>query len=638
MTLASAVVLSSCNTTVQNTKKADALFFKKGEYESAIKKYQEVLERADADKGYVNGQIAEAYRMSNRPAMAESFYKAATDAGYKPDSLAFNYALVLRDNGKYKEAADAFAAYAKKGASKNKVARAKREAEFLPKLGELLTKRSHFSVSNVDAINTANAEFSPYFTADKLYFTSNRESGMTYAKTGTGFTDLYVWKFENGDVNKGAAERMSDLFNAPGINEGSLALSKDGQTLVFAKGNSDDRYGAKDVDLYISYYKDGNWTKPELLPFSNPDTWDGCPAFSADGKTIFFSSFRPGGQGGADLYRVTKDANGVWGAVTNLGSSINTDGEDMFPSMSEDGKLYFASNGHSGFGGLDLFSAEVKGGKAIVENLGVPMNSTGDDFAIVFKDKNNGYFSSNRAGGKGDDDIYSFHNGIDDPKVVNLFMNGNVVDQDDKTVGVPNPVMKITDDATGEVVMTVNGNADGKFQADLKPEKNYSVFSEADGFITKRGKFSTVGLAPKKEDLYDAETTINMDYTLEMEKIKLKKAIRLDNIYYAFNSAEISDTAKLELNKVVSFLQDNPKVSVELSSHTDQRGKPEYNQKLSQRRAESAVAYIVSQGIDAKRITAKGYGASKPIIANAATEEEWQQNRRTEFAITKVAK
>jgi outer membrane protein OmpA-like peptidoglycan-associated protein/tetratricopeptide (TPR) repeat protein len=638
LAVAGVVALAGCDSAQQLTKKADRLYSQKGEYENAITVYKAILDKPEADKGYLNGQIAESYRLSNRPALAEPFYKAAIEAGYKPDSVLFNYAMNLKDNGKYKEATEQFAAYVKKGASKTKVARAKKESDLLPRMDDLMTKRSHYTVSNVEALNTASAEFSPFYTPTQLYFTSNRDGGPTYGKTGTGFTDLYTWKFENGDVNKGAAERMPADFNAASVNEASLALSKDGNTLVFAKGNNGERKGAKDVDLYISEYKDGNWSLPTLLPFSSPDTWDGCPAFSLDGKTLFFSSFRPGGQGGADLYRVTKDANGAWGAVTNLGSSINTDGEDMFPSMSEDGKLYFASTGHTGFGGLDLFVATVSGGKATVENLGVPMNSTGDDFALVFKDKADGYFSSNRAGGKGDDDIYSFHNGVNDPKKINIYLNGVAVDNENPSLPVPSPSVRITDDASGEVVTTVNGNADGKFQADLQPEKNYSLFTSADGFITKRGKFSTEGKAPKKEDLYEPETTINLDYSIAMERIKLKKAIRLDNIYYEFNKAEITDSAGIELDKLVSFLNDNSKVSIELSSHTDQRGKPEYNLKLSQKRAESAVAYIVSKGIDAKRITAKGYGASKPVVANASTEEEWQQNRRTEFAITKVAK
>ena len=636
--LAGVVALAGCDSAQKLTKKADVLYSQKGEYENAITLYKTVIDKAGADKGYLNGQIAEAYRLSNRPAMAEPFYKAAIEAGYKPDSLPFNYAMTLKDNGKYKEAATEFAAYAKKGASKTRVARANKEVKVLPQMEELMTKRSHYSVSNVDALNTANTEFSPFYTSTQLFFTSNRDGGATYGKTGTAFTDLYTWKFENGDVNKGTAEKMPAAFNAADANEGSLALSKDGNTLVFAKGNNGDRKGAKDVDLYISNYTDGNWSLPTLLPFSGPDTWEGCPSFSADGKTLYFSSFRPGGFGGADIYRVSKDANGAWATPVNLGNSINTDGEDMFPTMGEDGKLYFASNGHNGFGGLDLFAATVTGGKASIENLGVPMNSTGDDFALVFKDADNGYFSSNRAGGKGDDDIYSFHNGINDPKKVNLYLNGNAVDQEDKNLPVPSPIVRITDDASGEVVATVNGNADGKFQADLKPERNYSLFTEAGGFISKRGKFSTEGKAPKKEDIYDPEVTINVDYTIEMERIKLKKAIRLDNIYYEFNKADITDSAKIELDKLVSFLNDNSKVSIELSSHTDQRGKPAYNLKLSQKRAESAVAYIVTKGIDAKRITAKGYGANKPIVPNAATEEEWQQNRRTEFAITKVDK
>ena len=271
LVIAGAVALAGCNSTKSLTKKADTTFSQKGEYETAISLYKQLLEKEDADKAYVNGQIAEAYRQSNRAALAEPFYKTAIDAGYKPDSILFNYAQVLKDNGKYDEAATQFAAYAKKGGNKAKVAQAKREVEFLPKINEALSKRSHYSIANVDALNTANAEFSPFYTPNNLYFTSNRESSLTYNKTGTGFTDLYLWKFEGSDVANGKAERLPDQFNSANANEGSAAISKDGSTMVFAKGNTGDRKGARGVDLYISSYKDGSWTAPELLPFSSPE-------------------------------------------------------------------------------------------------------------------------------------------------------------------------------------------------------------------------------------------------------------------------------------------------------------------------------------------------------------------------------
>lgn len=634
---ATVLIAVGCDSAKNLTKQGDKLFYQKGEYENAIQAYKKAAEK-DGDKAYLNAKIAESYRLSNRIGAAEPFYAAAIEAGNKADSLAFSYGYSLKANGKYDQAASQFASYAKTGASSARVKAAKREVENMPAVKALVSKKTQFEVSNLDALNTEAAEFSPFIMDKSLYFTSNRESSKVYGATGTGFTDLYVWKFEGADVANGKTEMLGGALSLSGVNDGSASLSRDGKTMVFARGNDGSKKGAKNVDLFISYYKDGKWSEPQLLPFNSPTAWDACPFLSADGKTLFFASDRPGGEGASDLYRVTRDNSGNWGKVANLGKQINTDGEEMFPYLSDDGKLYFSSTGHPGLGGLDIFAATIAGKDATIENLGSPINSMADDFGISFSSPVQGYFASNRSGGKGDDDIYMFKNIKDEVKIVKFALSG--VTQEREENGnikvLPNTHVVLLDQATGEKIAEQISDDQGKFAFNMDASKNYTFLADREAYLTLRENFSTYGKQPPQDQLTEKETTIDLTNNLVLEKIKVEKAIVLDNIYYDFNKWDITEAAALELDKLVQILEDNPTITIELSSHTDQRGKADYNQTLSQKRAESAVTYIVGRGINKDRITAKGYGLTRPLIENPETEEDFQKNRRTEFKITKI--
>jgi outer membrane protein OmpA-like peptidoglycan-associated protein len=424
------------------------------------------------------------------------------------------------------------------------------------------------------------------------------------------------------------------------MHEASATISKDGKTLVFARSNDGSRKGPREVGLFISKYLDGKWSDPQPMPFSDPETWYGCPSFAPDGKSLYFASNKRGGKGGLDLYRSTLDANGQWGKVTNLGESINTAGDEMFPYAAEDGKLYFSSDGHAGLGGLDIFVANKdKDGNTTVKNMGVPMNSRWDDFGLSLKTPTEGYFSSNRDGGKGDDDIYYFRDTKNDPRIVKFNLEGVAFGLDDrgKEQILANAHVVLLD-AQNKQISESYTDANGMFAFSLEPSKNYTLVADMKDYFTKRDAISTVGKSPDPETLFDKETTVNMAHKMVLEKLKLEKTFVLDNIYYDLNKADIRPDAAIELDKVVEILNDNPTITIELSSHTDSRGDDKLNLKLSQARAESARAYIVSKGIAPERITAKGYGKTKPLIADAATEEDFQKNRRTEFKVIKIKK
>jgi len=615
-----------------DTKSADKKFKQKGEYELALQEYKKALE-AGGSKTYINAQIAECYRLSNRIAEAAPFYKAAIEAGSKVDSILFQYPFALKAAGSYDEAKQGFQNYVSNGGKPARVDRSQKEIENLNKVADLSKKKFWYEIQNLEAVNTAASEFGPFYQDNNLYFASARGASAIYGATGTPFTNLFSYKV-GGDAT--TVQEVTGV-NTAGQHEASATITKDGKTMIFARSNDGGRKTHKEVCLYITRNVNGAWSTPELMTINDVEAWNGAPSISPDGKTLYFASSRRGGKGGLDLYRTKMDENGKWGKVSNLGESINTAGDESFPSITEDGKLYFSSDGHPSLGGLDLFVASKKGESTIVENLGTGINTVSDDFGLTWKSPSEGYFSSNRAGGKGDDDIYFFRDGKNDPRIVKFNTNGKAYAKDDKGIETPlsSTNVKLLDDK-GAVVAETMTDADGNFHFDMEPSKNYTFFVEKDQYLTKRDPFTTVGKSPAYDDLVQKETMIDLNHKLVIDKIKMQQTFVVDNINYDYDKADVRPDAALELDKITQFLNDNPKITIELSSHTDSRGDDKYNMKLSQKRAETSKAYIVSKGIKAERITSKGYGESKPLIADATTEEDFQKNRRTEFKIIKV--
>ncbi len=616
-----------------DTKIADKLFKQKGEYETALQEYKKVLESAK-NKAYVNAQIGECYRLSNRIAEATPFYKAALDLNYKADSIVFQYAFALKAAGQYTEAKTAFKNYASNGGKPARVDRAQKEVENLNKVDDIMKKKFWYEISNLEAVNSPGSEFGPLLVDDQLYFASTKGTSAVYGATGTPFTSIFSYKI-GGDAT--AVKEVAGI-NLADRHEASPTISKDGKLMIFARSNDGGRKTHREVCLYMSRNNGTSWSEPELMSINDLDYWNGAPCLSPDGKALYFASNRKGGKGGLDIYRSKLDESGKWGKPSNLGESINTGGDDSFPLITEDGKLYFSSDGHPSLGGLDIFVASKKGDATTVENLGTGINTVNDDFGLSLKNPTEGYFSSNRAGGKGDDDIYYFRDGKNDPRIVKFNTKGQLFSKDDKGVEavLGNTNVKMLDDK-GNTIAETTTDADGNFTFPMEPSKNYVFYTEKEQYLTLRSPFTTVGKAPDYESLTQKETTLDLNAKLVMEKIKLQQTFVVENINYDYDKWDIRPEAAIELDKIVQFLQDNPTITIELSSHTDSRGDDTYNLKLSEKRAASSKTYIVSKGVAGARINSKGYGETKPLIVDAATEEDFQKNRRTEFKVIKVA-
>ena len=632
--IGSATLLAGCATT-GGLSKADKRFAR-GEYESALTLY-----KADVAKGknvaQTNYQIAEAYRLSNRIEQAEPYYKAAIDGGARKPDAGYYYALALRANGKFDEAAEQFSKYAEVGSNRTLTAQAEAEARNARASKELLAMRTSSEVMPLDELNTPASEFGTTRIPEtkELVFASGRE-GKPFPGNGEGFNDLYAVRFaDDQKLTGGTVRKLESVINSVNRHEASATYSPDGKMLVFARSNDGSKKGLLSVDLWISYFREGAWTEPEILRGVNSSTADEySPVFSADGQTLYFASTRKGGFGGSDLYKAAMEGPGRFGAPENLGDKVNTVGNESFPAISPEGVLYFSSDGHPGLGKLDIFKLD----KGQVQNLGSPINSNGDDFAPFFLDKQGGVFSSNRAGGKGSDDLYRFRENT--IKLVFFVADGTVLERNSQT-GTTTPVSNqpvALLGANGRQLQTTTSGPDGKFIFKLdSAAASYALTANRDGYFTARNSLTTVGRKPAQELLPDPVNEIRIPVTLTLTKIVKNKAIVVDNIFYDYDKSNIRPDAALELDKLVETLNDNPRITIELSSHTDSRGKDAYNQALSQRRAQSAVDYIISKGIAASRITAKGYGESRPVVPNAKTEEQYQRNRRTEFKVTKIA-
>ncbi len=644
-------VLSGCNYDARLFKKAKQNF-EVGEYEWTIREVKPLAQRYYRAKE-TNYFVAESYRLSNRIQYATPYYLIAKEKGYDDKNINLHLAYAAKANGKYADARKYLKEFIDSKPSRELVVKAEIELDNLPAVEEYSKKPSPVKIQGLVG-NTNQAEFGPIKIGDELILTSSKKP-LIYKNNGLPFLGLYKARLKSpGEIEK--LELFSANLLDANANEGTPAFSKDGNTMVFARGNSGkSKDPSPDVDLYISTKRDGNWSTPERLAISDSIGWDGSPAFSRDGKTLYFSSNRRGGKGGLDLYRAPMDNSGRFGRPINLGSTINTRGNELFPYVSEDGKLYFSSDGHPSLGGLDLFVASRSGDEIQIEHLGVPINSVGDDFGLFLADSTQGYFSSNRVGGKGDDDIYYFEStGSEDrwwsneimisesgeaAKVALYHLRTQIVNARNKPIAKAKVGIK----RNGEIQPVLFSNAEGYLDIiDLNPADQISFNASKEKYLTKRSEFLMDGREiPKqllKKELTD--TTFDHKITLGLAEVgeELGALFDVNPIYYDLDKSNIRPDAAAELDKIVQVLKDNPAISIELGSHTDARASAGYNLKLSQRRAESAVKYIIEHGIEASRIKAKGYGETQLINGCSdgvdCSEEAHQENRRTEFKIT----
>ena len=579
--------------------------------------------------------LAECYRLQHDIENTKTYYNKAVEfPDAKPESF-FYYAQALQSTGDYSKAREMFLKYAEMNPSDLRGRLYIADCDSV--LGPWKGITSDFEVKPANNINTTQSDFGPVFNNGELVFASDFSSspaeGKQYGWTGRGYLNLMkAQPISPGDFwgSLGTSSEFEKKFNQQ-YHDGPATFSADGSLIYFTrseygKAKREGIFKTNLLKIYFAEKKNGVWGEVKPFFLNSTEFSVGHPALSSDGKTLYFVSDMPGGQGGTDIW-MCKFENNRWGAAINLGPAVNTKENEMFPSLDEDGVLYFASEGHPGYGALDMFkTSNINGNWLNPVNLHPPINSSYDDFAIALVSGSKaGFFSSNRPGGAGNDDIYAFR--VKEEPIKPTYISGLV--QDKITLKpIAGATVFLSNGNTGKVKILKTGT-DGMFKCIIETPALYTVKAMMVNYIADCSPIPINSMKPG--------TTIETPRVLLLDKLVINKAFRVENIYYDFDKSNIREDAKPELDKLVRIMKENM-INVELGSHTDCRGSFEYNDKLSQSRAESAVNYIISTGIDKARIAAKGYGERQLTNTCAdgvkCTPEEHQANRRTEFKVT----
>ena len=619
-----ALLLVSCGAE-QAVKKGDK-HLAVGEYFDAAEQYKKAYAQTPNKERETRGQrakkLAECYRRINQTNKAINAYKNVIR--YKQaDSLTHLYLgqLYMR-NGNYKEAAKQFEIAM--DSTKNPLA--KIGLESAQKAPQWKKEGSAYTVKKMDLFNSRRDDYSPMLAGDaddQLYFTSTRNQAQgdeLNGITGTKSADIfYSQKDEKGKWGKPQviASELNSTFD-----EGACCFSPDGKTMYLTQCATDPNY-PRYARIMVSLRSDAAWSKPKELAISG-DTLSSFahPAVSPDGEWLYFVSDMPGGMGGLDIWRCRLVTSTEVGYIENVGAPVNTPGDEMFPTFRPNGDFYFSSNGHPGLGGLDVFFIAASDKK--IHHPGFPLNSQGDDFGMTFEGKlNQGFFCSSRGDLRGFDHIYSFFN----PEIVQT-VKGWVYEQNGYELTAAQVYM-VGNDGTN---LKLSVRSDGSFTQEIKPGVDYVILGTCKGYLNHQEQ---IRVEPAKK---------SEEYVLQFPLANISAPVLIKNIFYDFNKATLRPESKQALDKLVKTLNDNPNVTIELSAHTDSRGSDAYNEQLSQRRAESVVAYLIANGIAADRLTPKGYGESKPKftddVISALPEDEQEQyhqmNRRTEFKVLRT--
>ncbi len=668
--LAVAALLTGCGAD-QAIKKGDKAYAL-GEYYDAATQYKKAYSQTPPkqrdQRGRLALKMAECYRRINYTQKAIASYNNAIR--YKQaDSLTHLYlGQQLMKNGQYKEATKQFQAqldsivvYEGAGLRGFEDARTLaltglRSAQKAPGWKQ---EGSAYTVKRENFFNSRRSEYSPMLGGDEwdqLFFTSTRNQSKGDDLSGiTGTKNADIFLSQKDDKGKWQRpESIDSELNTEG-EEGACSFTPDGRTMYLTQCKTDPDY-PRFATIVTSNRSDAAWSKATELKLTR-DTLSAYahPAISPDGEWLYFTSNMPGGMGGYDIWRVRLTTSGV-GGVENLGAPINTPGDEMFPTFRPNGDLYFSSNGHEGMGGLDIYIAkptqntelitedgELGSERYEIEHPGYPLNSQGDDFGMTFEGlKNQGYFSSNRGDGKGWDHIFSFYN----PEIVQT-VTGWVYEQDGYELPA-GQVYMVGNDGTN-LKLSVKG--DGSFTQQIKAGVDYVFLGTCKGFLNHQ------------EQLRVEPVTESEEYVLQFPLASITAPVLIDNIFYDFDKATLRPESAEALDKLVVLLEDNPNVTIELSAHCDYKGSAEYNKRLSQRRAESVVKYLIEHGIASDRLTPVGYGKDKPkkirrkvtekypflkendilteefikTLEDAEQQEQCNQlNRRTEFRVLRT--
>ncbi len=722
-------------------KKADD-YYSKLSYLYAANLYEELL-GSEVDSPELKGKLATSYFKLGDTQNAEKYYAQMINSAAATREDYFYYAQALKQNGKYDESDRWMQKFHQDAqADLRGISYAQN-----PSYAEVIEKQGiRFTINNL-AINTPSADFGGYPSADNtaIYFVSSRKKRVfvqrEWSWNGKRFLDLYKAGL-NETRQPENPELISGKINTR-YHEGPMCFNPDGSVVYFTRNNISkgdkkrDENGIRNLKLYrATVTAEGKWINEQALPFNSQEYSVGHPSISADGKTLYFSSDMPGGFGGADLYKAEIKADGSYGPAINLGPQFNTEGQEMFPWISTEGILFFSSDGHIGLGGLDVFAALPRkdGSWDKPVNAGKPVNSRNDDFAFTMNtDNKTGYFSSNRDGGKGGDDIYSYS--LLKPFRKQLSVEGMITDQFTQAI-LPGAAVQLKN-SDGSLVTETVADEQGKYSFELEPGVNYLIVVSGSDYFDKTARFSTdnlpedtetirkdialekdpglalyvlvtdgkSGLAlegvtvkitdnttgkefvsvitPETGDMQkgiaDKRVGDQLSYTITLSKpgyigktvtfradavagvmnisekldlslnkldvgLDLATLIDIKPIYFDYAKYTIRKDAALELDKIVAVMNEYPDMEIELGSHTDCRGTKSSNETLSDKRAKASAAYVKARITNPDRIYGKGYGETKlkndcaceGAVKSTCSEEEHQQNRRTEFVIIKM--
>lgn len=628
------VLLSSCSIKAR-VKKADKKFAI-GEYYDAADLYKQCYGRISpkkekALKAHVAFQQGECYRILNNQ-RAVNAYKNAIRYKYQDSIVYLRYAQTLHYQGKYKDADAAYQIYLQ-SYPQDYVAQAGHYA--CRKVGDWRKEPTRYKVSPATEFNSKrSSNFAPAYIGqggDALMFTSNRQENTGAGKkklkrpspvTGGQLFNLY-------SARKNAAGQWEDVQLAEGLygeqaeqseqndsttdksaasaEMGVCCFTADGRTMYFtySKPINGQDLGAK---IYTSSRASGEWSEPqEVKLFADSSITVGHPSICPTGDTLYFVSDAPGGLGGKDIYMAELEGSD-WVNVQNMGAAINTSGDEMYPCIHPNGTLYFSSNGHPGYGGLDIFKAErdttIKDSTAWrIYNMGTPFNSTGDDFGLTFEGKTqNGYFSSNRGQKKGLDQIYRFV-----LPEMQFIVSGTITDNQGEPIS--DASLRLVGDDGTNTRLQVHRN--GTYKIRVRKDARYIMLATARGYLNAKEGFNTLGLTDSKS------------YEQNFALAPISKPVTMDNIFYEFGKWELTQESEKGLQALVKLLKDNPNITIELSAHTDMKGDSVFNVNLSEKRAQAVCAYLIKNGIEAERLTPVGYGKQKPVTADKALHDKY---------------
>lgn len=577
-----------------------------GEYFEAAAIYRKVYTKTSPKKrdlrGYIAYRMAECNRLINNTPRATSAYMNALRYDY-PDSIVnLRLGQMYQKAGKYADAIRYYNEFLKLNPESELAINGIKGSEIAPVWKKNPTR---YEVKRMEKFNSRRADFSPMLFGDaydQLYFTSSRtpkgagkdKDETVSAITGIRNNDFYlVKKDEQG--NWLAPIELEDEVNTE-FDEGTPSFSKDGNTMYYTYCAQDPE-GPRTSEIYVSSRSSAKWGKGTRASIVKDSvTALGHPSVSPDGKYLYYVSDAVGGFGGKDIFR-SRLVGSDFGPMENLGPEINTPGDEMFPYVRDSATLYFASNGHPGMGGLDLFKAtQDSTGKWHVENLKAPINSMADDFGITFEGKKEkGFFSSNRNDARGYDHLYSF-----ELPVITIFIEGIVSDVDEYPIEDAT-VRIVGKDGLNEKVLA---KKDGTYRVELERDIRYVMMASARGYLNQNFELKT---GPEEK---------NETYIVDFYLSPISKPVVIDNIFYDFDKATLRPESQKALDEMIKMLNDNPNVTIELGAHTDRKGTDQYNERLAQRRAQSVVDYLIKGGIDKERLEAKGYGESVPKVIN----------------------